>query len=427
MPHPARTRPASRSATARLVVAALLALLAVPLLAGPASAHGASGQEASNWLTVLTSAARPAPGVTVGVVESGARLELTSTDAEVVVLGYDGEPYLRVGPGGVLVNTRSPAAVRNATLDDPGGVPAGTDPRAGSVWERVSDEPTARWYDSRTRWTDPQPPAAVQEEPDRRRVVREWSVPVTLDDAPVPVAGTLEWVPGPPALPWWLLALGAAAAVPAVALLRRGAARALAGLTALCLLVSVVHSAASAAEAAGGPGARAAAFLAGNAPLMAGWLAAAVGTVQLWRRRSTGLYVVAFAGAVVAVIGGLLDAGAFGSSQVPAAGPAWFGRLTTALSLGLGLGLVAAGITADERVSPSPRGGPDDGTTAGPADGGQATGDYRPAASSREGAPAGSPTRPGGSGSSAAPSPSRWADSSEIRNPSTSSSRPSGG
>jgi hypothetical protein len=418
----ARLRPAARPCRPRLVVAALLALLVVPLLATPASAHGASGQEASNWLTTLTSPVRPGAGVTVAVVESGARLELTSTEAPVVVFGYDGEPYLRVGPDGVLTNTRSPAAVRNATLDDPGGVPAGTDPRAEPVWEQTSDEPTARWYDSRARWTAPQPPAPVQQEPDRRQVVREWSVPVTLDGAPVAVAGTLEWVPGPSALPWWLLALAAAGTVTALALLRRGAARALAGVAALCLLVSVVHSAASAAEAAGGPGARAAAFFTGNAPLMAGWLAAAVGAVQLWRGRNTGLYVAAFGGAVIAVIGGLLDAAAFGSSQVPAAGPAWFGRLTTALSLGLGLGLVAAGITADERVAPSPHDGPrEDADTAAEAEAG-----YRPASPSREGAPAGSPTRPGGSSSSAV-DPSRWADSSEIRNPSTSSSRLSGG
>lgn len=427
---PARPRPVRPPAGARLLVAALLALLAVPLLATPASAHGASGRESSNWLTTLTSPVRPAPGVTVRLVESGARLELTSTESEVLVLGDDGEPYLRVGPDGVLTNSRSPARVRNATLADPGGLPGGTDPAAEPVWERTSDEPTARWYDSRTRWTAPQPPHEVQAEPDRRQVVREWSVPVTQAGAPVAVAGTLAWVPGPSPLPSWLLALAATAAVPAVAFLRRGAARTLAGLTVLCLLVSVTHSAASAAEVAGGPGAGVAAFVSGNLPLMTGWFAAAVGTVQLWRGRSTGLYVAAFAGAVIAVLGGLLDVAAFGSSQVPAAGPAWFGRLTTALSLGLGLGLVAAGVTADERVTPGPAGdalpegpGPDDPAAPGP----RAQAGGAPAPASRAGAPEGRPTRPGGSCSPDVAPSSRWADSSDTRSPSTSSSRPSGG
>ncbi len=115
-----------------------------------AHAQGVPGQEASNYRTSLTTPEQAAPGVTVRVVESGARLEITSTDGEAAVLGYDGEPYLRLGP------------------------------------------------------------------------------------------------------------------------VRRVGARGLAGVTAVCLLVSLPHSGLSAAEAGGGPGAQLVAFATGNAALLAG-------------------------------------------------------------------------------------------------------------------------------------------------------------
>ena len=403
-----RPAPPGLRGAARALFVALLALAALPLLAGPAVAHGASGQEASNYRVTLTSPREPAPGVDVRLVESGARLQLTSREAEVTVVGHSGEPYLRIGPDGVFTNERSPSSVWGRSLDVPRTVPPGTDPAAEPSWVRTSPGPTARWFDSRARWTESSPPAEVAADPQQRRVVSEWQVPVVLADAPVAVAGTVEWVPGPSALPWWLLSLATAGAVAAVALLLRTASRPLAAVTALCVAVSVAHSALSAADAAGGAAAVLRAFLTGNVALLAGWGAGVVAVVQLWRGRPAGVYVAAFAGAVVAVLGGLLDAAALGSSQVPVVGPEALGRLTTALSLGLGVGLVVAAVTADERITP-------------PAEGdGQ-----RPSADG-SGAPDGSPTRPGGSTGSPEGGPpssgSRCDDSSETRRPSTSSS-----
>ena len=50
------------------------------------------------------------------VVDLGNKLELTNrTRTDIVVLGYDGEPYLRVGPRGVYENLRSPATYLNRT------------------------------------------------------------------------------------------------------------------------------------------------------------------------------------------------------------------------------------------------------------------------------------------------------------------------
>ena len=399
----------SRLRALRILIVTLLAAVTLPLLAGPARAHGASGQEASNYLVTLTSPPQPEPGLVVRLVESGSLLQLTSTEAEVVVAGHSGEPYLRVGPDGVFTNRRSPSSVWGRSLEAPMTAPPGTDPAAEPDWVRTSDGPTARWFDSRARWTATSPPPEVVADPQQRHVVSEWTVPVTLAGAPVAVAGTVEWVPGPSALPWWLLSLVIVGVVAAGALFLRTASRPLATVTALCVAVSVAHSALSAADAAGGPTAVLRAFLTGNIALLAGWGAGVVAVVQLWRDRPPGVYVAAFAGAVVAVLGGLLDAAAFGSSQVPVVGPAVLGRLTTALSLGLGVGLVVAAVTADERVAPAAE-----------------SDSQRPS-----GAPDGSPTRPGGStgsaGSGGPPSSgSRWDDSSATRSPSTSSTNGGG-
>jgi len=47
-------------------------------------------------------------GLRIEAIDAGARLRLrNATGQEVVVLGYAGEPYLRVGPAGVFENRRS--------------------------------------------------------------------------------------------------------------------------------------------------------------------------------------------------------------------------------------------------------------------------------------------------------------------------------
>jgi hypothetical protein len=66
---------------------------------------------ATNYETHLVHVT-PAPirGVSVRVVETGSRLELTNTTAtEVTVFGsVAAEPYLRIGPNGVFENLESP-------------------------------------------------------------------------------------------------------------------------------------------------------------------------------------------------------------------------------------------------------------------------------------------------------------------------------
>lgn len=149
------------------------------------------------------------------------------TDEVLSVAGDDGEPFLRIGPGGVSANVRSPTYYTSgatAILKVPGSADASARPR----WRNVSPRPTWAWLERR---------AAVPAElymRDRlgteRRSVLEWTTEYTLGREPLPVTGTVDWVP-PRASeraqrgsdpPWFLIVLVAlAGAVAAAALLFR--------------------------------------------------------------------------------------------------------------------------------------------------------------------------------------------------------------
>ena len=89
---------------------------AVGIMAAPASAHTASGPRPTNYLTTLDSISPRIPGVTVHVVELGSKIELTNrTGTDVIVLGYNSDPYLRVGPRGLYENLRSSSTYMNRT------------------------------------------------------------------------------------------------------------------------------------------------------------------------------------------------------------------------------------------------------------------------------------------------------------------------
>ena len=103
-------------AAARRTLSLLVVVLAVwsrpPRLRPPTASRGVSS---SNWVTKVLSLEPALAGVTVKSVQLGNLIQITSRNSELIVLGYLGEPYLRVGPGGVYQNLRSPATYLNRT------------------------------------------------------------------------------------------------------------------------------------------------------------------------------------------------------------------------------------------------------------------------------------------------------------------------
>ena len=211
----ARTENRLRARTVRRFVAvAALACAGVVVSASPAAAHGIGGTEPTNYETTLTRVEPAVRGVHVEVIDLGDRLRLTNdTDRDVVVLGYDGEPYLRVGPRGVFENRRSPATYLNRSrVPDraPRGRPTPTRPRSGGGCQ--AGTPRRGTTTARTSWARrPHPWSGTTPTTGTCSTAGPW----TLRDGnrAVRVRGLLTYVPPPSPWPWVALAVGTAALV----------------------------------------------------------------------------------------------------------------------------------------------------------------------------------------------------------------------
>ena len=152
--------------------------LLVLLLASPASAHSVSGVGATNWKSVLTSVTPQLPGLTVKLVEDGSRIELTNRGAEIVVQGYEGEPYLRIGPSGVFENLQSPATYLNCSRTGC-AFPAGLNKDGPPEWKKISSGQTARWHDHRAHYMGTQLPPDVARAPNQVHQEATWEILMT--------------------------------------------------------------------------------------------------------------------------------------------------------------------------------------------------------------------------------------------------------
>jgi hypothetical protein len=206
--------PARVAAWAAFVLAALASCPA-------AAAHGGGVPGYTSSVEKVTPAIA---GVTVSVLDGDDRLLLVNgSGRELVILGYDGEPYLRFAPkGGVYRNARSPATYRNDDRYGAVELPAQPNPRAAPAWERVAAGRRFEWHDHRIHWMSEIPPPQVRADPDRAHRIFEWEVPGTADGRPFTIEGALDWKPpssGSP--PWLYLALPLCALVLASSALAR--------------------------------------------------------------------------------------------------------------------------------------------------------------------------------------------------------------
>ncbi len=169
------------------------------LCPGLASAHGADAATSSNYRTRITSVAPSRDGLTVEVIDSGGQVRLSNnTGEQVIVLGYQGEPYLRITAQGTEENLRSPATFLNKTRDGLGAVPPDVDSKAPPRWQRTSSSLSVSWHDHRTHWMSSAPPLEVRAEPDRAHVIfAAWTISLLVGNEVVTVTGDLTWIPPP--------------------------------------------------------------------------------------------------------------------------------------------------------------------------------------------------------------------------------------
>ena len=164
------------------------------LAAAPASAH----QGSPNFLSTITSVSPSVEGLSVTVLNRDDRLLLrNASDRDVVVLGYEGEPYARIdADGGVWVNTNSKAYYINAERDGKVAVPEGVESKGEPRWERQSGTGRFEWHDHRMHWMGEDDPPMVKDK-DVRTKVFDWTVRMRVGDRPGAIAGTLFWTPTP--------------------------------------------------------------------------------------------------------------------------------------------------------------------------------------------------------------------------------------
>ncbi|GIG01938.1 hypothetical protein [Catellatospora citrea] len=334
--------------TAQRVGAVLgTALTLLLTLATPAAAHGADAPDATNYRTAITGTP-DLPGLEVITIEAGARLQLTNHSGKPVeVLGYNNEPYLEVRPDGVYENIHSPATYLNITIAhvDP---PAHADPTVPPEWRKVSDEPVYRWHDQRAIWTDTTEPPAVAAAPGQPHRIREWTVPMRTEVTPLQVTGTLDWVPPPNPVIWWVATVAGALAVALLGLVP-GRPRAITVALSVAAIAAGVLALAYAVARE---------IDAGNhtvGPILLELL-----TVQLWAvvsalaaiaagayslsRRAAGDFALALGAAAVGLFAGMVNAAVFHRSIAPVPWGDTAARLAVATVIALGVGVAAAGM-----------------------------------------------------------------------------------
>ena len=178
----------------------LFAFLALAAPTG-AAAHLRSGVVAVDYRASVVS---PNLSVEARVYQSDRALSVTAEAGHtVVILGYLGEPFVRICAGRVAVNAGSLTAAGLGLLG--GSLP-------GAGWRLRSRGETFVWHDRRLRGL----PAGV----DRKR----WSIPLVVDGHSAQLTGELERVERPPVWPWIALGLPFVL-VTALLLLRRHMSR----------------------------------------------------------------------------------------------------------------------------------------------------------------------------------------------------------
>lgn len=205
-----------------IVVVVAASLLMAPT---PAAAHGTAGQAPVNFTSRVVAVTPATAGVSVRITDLGEHVEVRSSGPVVVVLGYEGEPYLRIDTEGVWRNERSPAVALNRTSKPTESAPPEYDAGAEPRWVHTGSETLVRWHDHRIH------PMSS------RTSDYEWSLDLLVDGSPVTVTGEVVFVDAPGLV--WALVLMAGTGV-SVLIGARRSSRATLGIFAVACVAAVI-------------------------------------------------------------------------------------------------------------------------------------------------------------------------------------------
>lgn len=150
----------------------------------PGVAH-ADAAGPTDYRTTVTSITPATDAIDVGVEGGDAFLRIeVEPGHEVVILGYDDEPYLRIGADGTVEqNRRSYATYYNEERYGRTDVPEIVDNDAPPDWERVGGGGAWAWHDHRAHWMGTDPPIGLEPGDSLPPQV----VPIVVDGVPVAV------------------------------------------------------------------------------------------------------------------------------------------------------------------------------------------------------------------------------------------------
>ena len=149
----------------------------------------------TDYRTAVVSVAPQIDGLEVSIEGGDSFVRLTApADAEVIVYGYAGEPYLRFSADGEIATNRlSAATYENENRFGASEVPPFVDHQAAPDWEPIGSGRTWAWHDHRSHWMAPEPPIGL--EPGMSLPVQ--TIPITVDGRPVGINVETTLVAGP--------------------------------------------------------------------------------------------------------------------------------------------------------------------------------------------------------------------------------------
>ena len=197
----------------RAVVRSLLAGLVLVLVgAGPVSADPAGP---TDYLTTIDSVEPATSAISVRMIGGDSFFEVTQVEpVHILVMGYQGEPYLRIRANGVVEENRlAPTTHLNEERYGAGEiVPDFADADAEPEWIQVGTGGRYAWHDHRSHWmNEAKPPGKGPGD-----TILQAVIPLVVDgiEVQVSVSSVLQSAPSPaPAI------LGAVVAVAVVALM----------------------------------------------------------------------------------------------------------------------------------------------------------------------------------------------------------------
>lgn len=215
----------------------MLGLLAMIVGLGAGTA-AADPPRPTDYRSEVVSVTPPVDGIEVEVVGGDSFLQIVvEPGIDVVVEGYEGEPYLHVlAGGGIEENQRSPARWLNRNRYATTPLPAEADAHAVPEWKRIGSGHRWAWHDHRTHWMSSVPPMGLH--PGDQ--VLDEVVPLQVDGRAVEVTVVSTWIAPPSKLPWLLAAIGAAGMTVWVALAGQRRVRTLASFAVLVAALALV-------------------------------------------------------------------------------------------------------------------------------------------------------------------------------------------